>query len=66
MNIKMKIEIFFMKRVGIPIFNRILRREKSLSSIKGAILPDEYSPERFEIILESFNTEVQNTFPPIF
>ncbi|MHA1944797.1 MAG: 4Fe-4S dicluster domain-containing protein [Candidatus Hodarchaeales archaeon] len=56
----MKIEMFFMKRFGVPIFDRILRREKSLSSIKGAILADEYSPERFEIILESFNTEVQN------
>ena len=60
MNLKDKIDLLIMRKVGVPIFNRILKREKSLAEIKGAFLADEYSPERFEIILESFNVEVQN------
>ena len=60
MNFKMKVELFFMKKMGIPIFNRILEREKKMANIKGVVLEDEFSPERFEIILESVKISVEN------
>ena len=49
-----------MKRIAVPTFNRILKQEKKLTSIKGAILGNKHSPERFEIILESVKTKVEN------
>jgi epoxyqueuosine reductase len=66
MNLKMKLNFVIIKRVAVPTMNRILRKEKSLTNIEGAILADKDSPERFEIILESVKAKVDRftLFPP--
>jgi Pyruvate/2-oxoacid:ferredoxin oxidoreductase delta subunit len=62
--IKNKLNNIIMNRVAIPQFKRILEMEKDISTKEGALIGDEQSPERFEIVIEAVNqTETNATLP---
>ncbi|MHA2055060.1 MAG: hypothetical protein ACW99F_15865, partial [Candidatus Hodarchaeales archaeon] len=64
MGIKQKFTKFVMKRIAIPQVEKIIEAEKGISTLDGALVADEHSPERFEIVLEALSqTKTDATLP---
>ncbi|MHA2175373.1 MAG: 4Fe-4S dicluster domain-containing protein [Candidatus Hodarchaeales archaeon] len=64
MGIKQRFTKFVMKRVAIPQVEKIIEAEKRISTLEDALVADENSPGRFEIVLEALNqTRTDATLP---